>query len=88
MLTIPKKRIQNERLRRGWSQEQLAEEMTRLRRETVGDTEDGYVLPDFTHQQVYKIEGGRCIVKFDDNKEPLWWALAVLGIPPATLVGE
>lgn len=77
MLTIPRQEIRRARRERlGLTQEALAEQMSRARWDRVG--QDEYA---FTFQQVARLEAGRCAIVFDDDQEPLWWALVVLAIP-------
>lgn len=82
MLTIPRREIRHERKRRGWSQDTLADKMTALR-----DAQVKVEYPPYTFQVVARIETGRAAVRFDDENEPLWWAVVVLGMPPTCLLG-
>jgi transcriptional regulator with XRE-family HTH domain len=90
VLTIPRMRIRMERKKRGWSQDELAYQMTEHRRAALGtDVVFGVELRVFSFQQVKRleIEGERIAIRFDDVEEPLWWALEVLEIPATTMLG-
>lgn len=83
MLTIPKRAIRQERKRRGWSQDALADKMTALRDAAVTT-----VYAPYTFQVVARIETGRGAVRFDDENEPLWWTMRALELPTAMLLGD
>lgn len=85
-LVNPRCRLRDERRRRGWSQEQLADEMTKQREKRLGKGAER--LPLFTYQHVARIEGGRRAFVFEDPAEPLWWMLLALGLTIAVLAED
>lgn len=82
--TIPTQLIRRARLQRRLSQEKLAEVMTKAR--DLALPGNGY--NPYTTHQVWKIEAGRCAVRFGDENEPLFWLLRVLEMPFSSLLGE
>lgn len=83
MFRVPCAEIRRERKRRGWTQDQLADEMSSRRWADVGDDEFS-----FTFQHIGRLELGRAAVAFGDDREPLWWALVALSIDPTVIVPQ
>lgn len=81
MFRIPKQEIRSARVRKGWTQEDLAEQMTLVRHREVGNDEFS-----FSFSQVSRLEVGRGLVLFDSDREPLWWAMMALDLVPALVV--
>lgn len=82
---IPVHLIRRARAQRRLSREKLADLMTQLRDSAIPDSE----YPPFTMKHVWKIEAGRCVVRFGDENEPIWWLLKVLELSTnALLNGE
>lgn len=76
-LVVPGALLRKRREEMRLSQRALADAMTEARREVTGDESDW----EFGLLHISSMELGRGNVRVGSDKEPLWWALRVLGLP-------